>query len=470
MAGYIIAADRDEPLLLPPMVQDFVAPDAAVRVIDAFVASLDLHALGFERARPAQIGRPGYPPGALLRLYLYGYVNQIRSSRRLEKACRINLELLWLLRRLTPDFKTIADFRRDNHPGITGACSAFVQFCRKAGLFEGATAVIDGSKVRAAASRKKIMTAEEVAAETQALDRKIAAYLAAMDAADVAETDDVSDQRTKAALDTLKRQRAALVDLAETMTAEERDQGVLGEVEARPMGQGKGPKPPSYNVQTAVDPKSHIIIHHTVTTEATDNRLLHPMARAAKRVLAAGTLTAIADKGYANASHAAACEAEQITAAVPAPKPTNPRGDFFGPDQFVYDAASDSYTCPAGRKLLRNGSNERDQAQRYRAASCADCPLKPSCTTADHRYVYRSMHYEAMQRMTARVAADASLMVVRRSTVEHPFATLKDYLGGRFRLRGQLKAATETALAVLGYNLGRARTLLGQQALIAALA
>jgi transposase len=470
MAGYIIAAERDAPMLLPLTVQDFIGTDAAVRVIDAFVASLDLHSLGFERARPSPTGRPGYEPGALLRLYLYGYLNQLRSSRRLEKACRINLELIWLLRRLTPDFKTIADFRRDNHPGITGACRAFVRFCRDAGLFDGATAVIDGSKVAAAASRKKVMSAAEIAAETVALDRKIAAYLAALDAADATEGDADSDRNTQAALAKLRQRRAELVELAETMAAEERDLGVVGEPEARPMGSGKGAKPPSYNVQTAVDPKSHIIIHHAVTTEATDNRLLYPMARAAKQVLGAAALTAIADKGYANASHAAACEADAITPAAPALKPTNPRGDFFPPDVFVYDAASDSYTCPAGRKLLRNGSNERDQSHRYRAADCTGCPLKQSCTTAPQRYVHRSMHHAAMLRMTARVSADSTLMTLRRSTVEHPFGTLKGYLGGRFLLRGQLKAATETALAVLGYNLGRATKLLGLQGLIAGLA
>jgi transposase len=470
VAGFIAAADRDEPMLLPLTVQDFIDASAAVRVIDAFVASLDLHSLGFERARPSPTGRPGYEPGALLRLYIYGYLNQTRSSRRLEKACRTNLEVIWLLRRLTPDFKTIADFRRDNHAGITGACKTFVRFCRDAGLFEGATAVIDGTKVAAAASRKKVMSATEIAAETVALDRKIAAYLAALDASDATERDDDDDTGTQAALAKLKQRRAELVELAETMAADERDLGVVGEPEARPMGSGKGAKRPSYNVQTAVDPKSHIVLHHAVTTEATDNRLLHPMARAAKRVLEATTLSAVADKGYANASHVAACEADAIEPAVPVPKPTNPRGDFFPPDVFLYDAASDSYACPAGRKLLRNGSNERDQAHRYQAEDCGGCPLKQSCTTAPRRYVYRSMHYEAMQRMTARVSADPELMTLRRSTVEHPFGTLKVYLGGRFLLRGQLKAATETALAVLGYNLGRATKLLGLQGLLACLA
>jgi transposase len=470
VSGYIAAADRDEPMLLPLSVQDFVGKNAAVRVIDAFVASLDLHRLGFERARPSVTGRPGYEPGALLRLYIYGYLNQLRSSRRLEAACRINLELIWLLRRLAPDHKTIADFRRDNHPGITGACKAFVRFCRDTGLFDGAQAVIDGTKVKAAASRKKVMSAAEIAAETVVLDRKIAAYLAALDVADASERDDDSERATQAALVKLKQRRDELVDLAATMAVEERDLGVVGEPEARPMGSGAGAKPPSYNVQTAVDPKSHIVLHHEVTTEATDNRLLHPVARAARDVLDAGALTVIADKGYANASHAAACEDDKITPAVPAPKPTNTRGDFFAPDVFVYDAASDSYKCPAGRKLVRHGYNKRDQAYCYRAEDCGGCPLKQSCTTAARRYVYRSEHYEAMQRMTARVAKDPSLMTLRRSTVEHPFGTLKHYLGGRFLLRGQLKAATETALAVLGYNLGRAAKLLGQAALIERLA
>jgi transposase len=470
LVGYIIAADRNEPLLLPPAVQDFVDADAPVRVIDAFVASLDLHQLGFARACPALTGRPGYDPAALLGLYIYGYLNQLRSSRRLARACHINLEVIWLVRGLKPDFKTIADFRRDNHAGVSGACKAFVRFCREAGLYEAATVVIDGTKLRAAASRKAVRSAAEVAAETVALDRQIGAYLAAMEAADATEADDTSRQRTTPALARLKARRAELQELAETMAAEDRSFGVLGETDARPMGRKTTPKPPSYNVQTAVDPQSHMIVHHALSTDPADNRLLHPMARAAKAALGATTLTVIADKGYANAAQAAACEKDGITPAAPAPKPTNPRGDFFGPEVFLYDPNSDRMTCPAGRRLLRNGSNERDEAHRYRAEDCTGCPLKQSCTTAERRFVYRSWHYAAMQRMTARVQDDPTLMTLRRSTVEHPFATLKAYLGNRFLLRGTLHVATETALAVLGYNLKRAIALLGCQALIQRLA
>lgn len=231
------------------------------------------------------------------------------------------------------------------------------------------------------------------------------------------------------------------------------------------MGAGKGAKPPSYNLQIAVDPDSHMIVHHDLTTEATDNRQLHPMAQATKAVLEVETLQTITDAGYANASQAAACEAEQIIPAGPAPRPTNTRGDFFRPEVFVYNAENDSLTCPAGRQLVRNGSNTRAAAHRYRAESCAGCPLKASCTTAPRRYVYRHVHHDAMQRMTQRVKDDPALMKLRRCTVEHPFATLKAYLGRRFLLRGTLKAATETALAVLAYNLSRAIRIFGFQAL-----
>lgn len=452
------------------MVDDYVSPDAAVRVIDAFVASLDMVRLGFGRPTPAPTGRPGYDPRDMLRLYIYGYLNAVRSSRKLERACAINLELHWLLCQRAPDFKTIADFRRDNAAAIVGACRAFVLFCRDQGLFAAAIAAIDGTKVQAAASRKKVVSKADLEAEIKALDQRVGDHLLAMDAADAAESDDTSDRRTRAALKELRARRKELAYLAEDMAADDRAFGVVGEPEARPMGKGTGGKPPSYNVQIAVDPHSHIIVHHALTTEATDNRMLHPMAKATKAVLGTDTLHVIADAGYANASQAAACEADGITPAAPAPRAANTHGDYYTADQFLYDAASDSMTCPAGRKLLRNGDNTRDEARRYRAEDCSGCPLKQDCTKADRRYVYRLVHHEAMQRMTQRVKADTSLMTVRRSTAEHPFATIKDRLGRRFLVRGTLAAAAETALAVIGYNLGRAAALLGRQELIERLA
>lgn len=471
--AFIAGADRTEPMLLPAMVEDYVHADAAVRVIDAFVASLDLHKLGFERAHPKATGRPGYDPATLLKLYIYGYLNNLRSSRKLERACLINLEIVWLTCGLRPDFKTLADFRAANHSGITGTCRSFVQFCRKMGLFAQAIASIDGTKLRAAASRRKVMTKDEVAAETIKLDAQIGEYLMAMDAADEADTDDISDKRTRPALkelEKLRAERAELTELYDAMASDERELGVLGEPEARPMGSGTGAKPPSYNVQIAVDTATHMIVHHEVTTEATDNRLLHRTARDTKAVLGTGTLQVIADAGYANASDAAKCEADGIEAAVPAPRPANNRGDFYTADQFKYDAETDTMTCPAGRKLLRNGGSERDQERRYRAEDCSGCELKPYCTTAPRRYVHRHEHHDAMERMAQRVKDGDELMKLRRSKVEHPFATLKEYLGRRFLLRGTLKTGIETAFAVLGYNISRAIKILGCQALIERLA
>ena len=471
--AFIVGADRTEPMLLPAMVEDYVHDDAAVRVIDAFVASLDLHKLGFERALPKATGRPGYNPATLLKLYIYGYLNNLRSSRKLERACRINLEIIWLTCALRPDFKTIADFRADNPTGVSGACRSFVQFCRKMGLFTQAIATIDGTKLQAAASRRKVMTQEEVTAATIKLDAEIGAYLTEMDAADAAEGDDTSDRQTRPALKALEKlrtRRGELMELSDAMASDERALGVLGEAEARPMGSGKGAKPPSYNVQIAVDTATHMIVHHDVTTEATDNRLLYQTARQTKAVLGTATLQVIADGGYANASDAAKCEANGIMAAVPAPRPANKRGDFYTADAFKYDAETDTMTCPAGRKLLRNGGSNRDQERRYRAKDCSGCALKQYCTTADRRYVHRHVHHAALERMAQRVKDGDALMRLRRSTVEHPFATLKDDLGRRFLLRGTLKAGTETAFAVLGYNINRAISLFGCQALIEHLA
>jgi transposase len=459
--GFIAGPDRTQPMLLPAAIDDYIAADAPVRVINAYIDTLDLLKLGFERTRPAETGRPGYDPADMLKLYIYGYLSHLRSSRRLEKACHINLELCWLLRTLRPDFKTIADFRRDNPDAIVAVCRAFVQFCRKANLFDGAIATIDGTKLRAAASRRRIMSREEVAKEVTALDRRIGDYLLAMDSADATETDDVSAQHTKAALRALRDRRNELIDLAGEMERDGRTLGVEGEIDARPMGKRSNPKLPSYNVQAAVDPKSHMIVHHEVTTEATDNRLLWQTARQAKAALAVEELTVVADAGYANATQAADCEAAGIKPALAAPPPVNTRGDYFPADVFRHDAASGSLICPAGRRLTRNGGSKRDQEIRYRAEDCSGCPLKSQCTNTERRYVYRHIHHDAMQRARDRVEHDKTLMTLRRCTVEHAFASLKHTLGHRLLLRGTLKAGTETALAVLAYNIIRAIKLAG---------
>jgi transposase len=461
--SYILGENRGQLALLPAAVEDYVAADAPVRVIDAFVNGLDAKGLGFGRAVPAVVGRPPYDPRDLVKLYLYGYLNEVRSSRRLERECSRNLEVMWLVRRLAPDFKTIADFRRDNGSAIVGACRAFVLFCRDQGLFTARLVALDGSKFRAAASAKRIIGRREIAREAARLDRQISDYLAGLDESDDAEPNE-APSATAAALETLRARRAELDRMASRLDAEERNTLVEGEADARPMGIGNGPKRPSYNVQTAVDADTGLILHHEVTTEPTDNRLLYPMAAASKDALAVDALTVVADAGYSNGKDAAACESEGITPCVPANRSTNNQGDgtFFDRSAFLYQPESDTYSCPASRRLVRKQIMRRDNCILYVAQDCSGCALKPRCTTAERRLLTRHCHEDALQRMNARVAADPDLMRQRRCAAEHPFATIKRMTaGGRFLSRGITKVKTETALSVLAYNILRAINLIG---------
>jgi len=454
--SYIRGEDRGQAALLPSAIEDYVGADAAVRVIDAFVDGLDLGGLGFGRSVPATTGRPPYDPRDLLKLYIWGYFNEVRSSRRLERECRRNVEAMWLLRRLSPDFKTIADFRRDNGDAIVGACRAFVMLCRDAGLFRARLVALDGSKFRAVASSQKIVGRSEIADEAARLDRRIADYLAKLEEADGAEPDDAPGA-TAAALAALRGRRGELDRLAAKLETEGRTLLVKGEEDARPMGKGNGPKPPSYNVQTAVDADTGLIIHHEVTDEATDKRQLHPMAKATRDVLGCTELTVVADAGFANGAHASACEADGITACVAANRAVNNQADgsLFDRSAFAYEADSDTFRCPAGRKLVRKQLHRKKRNVTYIALDCSGCALKPQCTTAPRRLVKRHLDEDALNRMNAR--ANADLMARRRCAAEHPFGTIKRMMaGGRFLTRNLKGSRTEMALSVLSYNILRA--------------
>lgn len=457
--GYIVGDDRSQVLLLPARIEDYVAADAAVRVIDAFVDGLDLAGLGFGRALPAGTGRPGYDPRDLLKLYVWGYFNEIRSSRRLERACHRDVEAMWLLGKLAPDFKTIADFRRANGPAIVGACRAFVLLCRDAGLFAARLVALDGSKFRAAASRKKVMGRREITEEAERLDRRIAAYLSGLDEADATEPDD-APEAVEAAVATLRTRRAELDQLAARLDDEGRTTIVEGEEDARPMRTGRGPNPPSYNVQTVVDADTSLILHHDVTDEVTDRRLLHPMARAAKDSLGLETLTVVADKGFGNGEYAGACERDGIIACVPAQRAVNNQGDgtLFDRTAFIYDPGTDTHLCPGGRRLVRKQLNRKARAITYASPDCSGCAVKTRCTTAERRFVTRHVDEEAMARMAAR--ATPEMMWIRRCSVEHPFGTIKRMMaGGRFLTRNLSGTRAEMALSVLAYNIRRAISL-----------
>ncbi len=295
--------------------------------------------------------------------------------------------MMWLLGQHVPDFKTIADFRRDNAAGIVGTCRAFVLFCREQGLFAARLVALDGSKFRAVASAKRIMGERKVAEEAVRIDQQIAAYLANLDSIDSSEPADSDAEQTAAALKALRARRIELDTLAARLKAEDRTSLVEGELDARPMGKGAGSKPPSYNVQTAVDAATGLIVHHEVTTEPTDNRLLHPMAKATKDAVAADTLTVVADAGYSNGADAAACENDGITPCVPANRAVNNQGDFFDRTAFIYEPQTDSFRCPAGRTLVRKQILTRKQSVLYMADDCSGCALKPRCTSVERRFV-----------------------------------------------------------------------------------
>lgn len=469
--AFVRGDDRSQSALFPLSLDELVPAEHVCRVIEAFVRRLPLAGLGFGKALSKGTGRPPYDPADLLKLYLYGYLNQVRSSRRLERECQRNVEVMWLLGRLAPDHKTIAQFRRDNGQALQRAGAEFVRFCQGAGLVRGDWVAIDGSKFRAVASGKAVVGLDELTRQQAQRAQRMAEYLDQLDASDAGEAGPAIDPAAvRQALAVLADEQAAAAALAEAIEAEGRRHRVLTEPEARPL-KGVGP---GYNVQTAVDGAHALIVAHAVVTDAGDNRCLLPMAQAAQEALGAARLSVLADTGYSNGQQAAELEAQGIEAHVPAHRSGNTQGGggLFDRSAFGYDAARDVYICPAGKVLQRKQLMRRDQCVSYQAAprDCTACPLKPQCTAGSGRYVTRHLHEDALERMNARATPEA--MRRRRCTVEHPFAGLKYRIfeQPRFLLRGLAGAGTEIAIATMVWNLKRAMKVLGPGALQARLA
>lgn len=484
MSKHIEGVARSQVSLFADRLEDYVPLDSVVRVLDAYVDRVDVRGLGFERAVPAATGRPGYAPATLLKLYLYGYLHGVRSSRRLEAESRRNAHVMWLLGKLTPDFKTVATFRQENGEALVSVCAGFVTFCRSQGLLVGAEVAVDGSKMRAAASRRRVATKRGVAEDLEATRQKMATYLAALDEADAAEegSPDAPEEaaRVKAALAALQDKEATLQALAEEIAASGRDSLVVGEADARPMRIGGKPVGPAYNAQIAVSTETHLIVHHAVTQDINDRIQLEPMALGALRALGLDgtpppaadgtpTLRVLADAGYSNGEQAQACEAAGIEPCAPPQRAVNAKG-LFERDAFTYDAEDDSFICPAGERLRLKQRSKSDRLDKYMARDCRQCPLKPRCTTSSRRTVSRSWHEDTLQRMQQRIAADRDLMRRRRCTAEHPFGTFKAGGAERFLTRGLDKVRTEFSLSVLAYNFRRVMALLGATAFLAALA
>jgi transposase len=475
MSRYIDGQDRTQSVLFPERLDDWVDEDNPVRAVDVFVDTLDLVRLGFERAQPADTGRPAYHPGTLLKIYIYGYLNRVQSSRRLEREAQRNVELIWLTGRLMPDFKTIADFRRDNGEAIRTACREFVLLCRGLGLFEEATVAIDGSKFKAVNNRDKNFTERKLKARLQQLDESVERYLTELDRAD-RDPSLVTEARVehlKEKLETVKAQTNRLRQIEQQLNEAPDEQVSLTDPDARSMAtSGRGTGIVGYNVQTAVDTKHHLIVTHEVTNVGHDRTQLADMAMQTQDIMGR-PITALADRGYFNGKEILRCVEAGIVPLVPKPQTSNNKAaGLFDKSDFVYNEADDTYRCPAGERAIhRMAVVEKGQTMhKYWSSACPRCPLKPKCTTGKQRRIVRWEHEAVLEQMQGRLNQRPQAARERRQTVEHTFGTLKAWMGAsHFLTRTLPKVRTEMSLQVLAYNMKRVIRLLGTASLIKAM-
>ena len=478
MKRFIESEDRRQATLLPDSLEDYVTEDNPVRVIDVFIDELDLEALGFAGVVPEATGRPAYHPATLLKIYLYGYLNRIQSSRRLERETQRNIELMWLTGRLMPDFKTIADFRRDNGPAIRAACAQFVVLCRQFNLFARAVVAIDGSKFKAVNTRDKNFTVAKVAKRIEQVEASIARYLAALDRADRQDGDvaEAKTTRLKEKIDGLRRQMQSLKEMGRQVEAAPDQQVSLTDPDARSMAtSGKGTGIVGYNVQIAVDAEHHLIVAHEVTNIGSDRAQLTSMGRKARDATRCEEVTVLADRGYYNGDEVLACEDTGILPLIPKTQTSgNAKRGLFTVADFIYDAENDRYACPAGEHLTKGKarSDRRDNIDHYRnLTACAICVLKPKCTPDKHKRLKRWEHEGVLDKMQERLDRMPDAMTIRRQTVEHPFGTLKAWMGSTHFLTKTLeKVRTEMSLQVLAYNMKRMINIFGVKPLMRAIA
>lgn len=475
MKRFIEGECRDQVTLLPECLDDFIGEDNPVRIVDAFVDELDLQALGFNRAAPASTGRPAYHPAVLLKLYIYGYLNRIQSSRRLEREAQRNVELMWLTGRLAPDFKTIADFRHHNGVGIRKVCSHFIGICRELKLFSQAIIAIDGSKFKAVNNGDNNFSNGKIEGRKRQIEQSIQRYLDALETADRTQPAEVEakTKRLKEKIELLRLQMQKLEQVQEQIKQQPDGQISTVDPDSRVMI-SKGQGVVGYNVQAAVDTQNHLIVAHEVTNIGNDRAQLSKMAKAAKQEMAADNLQALADRGYFNGPEIKACEDAGIEAFVPKPLTSNAKADGrFDKSDFVYLSETDEYLCPAGEIAIhrfntveRSGLNVRV----YWSSACIGCPQKSECTTSQYRRIRRWEHEDVLERMQERLNTKTDAMTVRRRTVEHVFGTLKHWMGStHFLTKTLAHVGTEMSLHVLAYNFKRVMCILGAQNMMQAL-
>jgi transposase len=468
MSRFIEGQDRQQVALLPQCLDDFVAEDNPVRVVDAFVGELDLAALGFDSAVPAATGRPAYDPAVLLKLYIYGYLNRVQSSRRLERECQRNIELMWLTGRLAPDFKTIADFRRDNGKGIRNVCRRFVVLCRELRLFSQALVAIDGSKFKAVNNRDRNFTPGKIDKRQQQIEQSIQRYLDALESADRTQPAELESktERLQDKIQRLRQQMRHLDGIKEQLKTQPDGQLSLTDPDARSMAtRGKGTGVVGYNVQAAVDAKHHLIVAHEVTNVGSDRAQLNPMAQAARDAMGKAKFQAVADRGYYSGAQIKACHDAGISTILPKPTTSNAKAEGrFDKADFIYIATDDEYQCPAGQRAIYRFSREENGLllRRYWSSACPQCPMKVKCTPSDYRRISRWEHEAVLEAVQRRLDRHPEAMTMRRRTIEHVFGTLKYWMGStHFLTRGLVNVGTEMSLHVLAYNLKRVLSILG---------
>jgi transposase len=469
MKRFVEGLERSQATLFPETLDDFVADDNPVRVIEAFVEGLDLGGLGFERVDPKVTGRPAYHPSVLLKLYIYGYLNRVQSSRRLEREAGRNVEVMWLTGRLIPDHKTIADFRKDNGPAIRKVCARFVVLCRRLGLLAAASVAVDGSKFKAVNNRDRNFTVAKMKRRREQIEKSVARYLDQLDSADRQEPSEALTARTTRLgekIAKLKEEMQRLDALEARMLASPDRQISLTDPDARSMAtSGRGSGVVGYNVQAAADTNHHLIVAHEVINVGNDSAQLADISKRAKAALGVEELDVVADRGYFDSEEILACEEAGITVTLPKPMTSGAKAKGrFGKQDFRYIADEDVYICPAGERLTYRYTREEGglAIRRYWTNLCPDCPMKALCTPSKQRRVSRWEHEHVLEAVQRRLDEHPEKMRQRRETVEHPFGTIKAWMGATHFLMKRLKnVRTEMALSVLAYNLTRVMNIMG---------
>jgi transposase len=477
MKRFVEGTDRGQSTLFPEHLEDWIDENNPVRVIDVFVEELDLGGLGFDGVAPEATGRPSYHPSVLLKVYIYGYLNRVQSSRRLEREAGRNVEVMWLTGRLVPDHKTIADFRKDNGRAIRQVCAQFIVLCRSMGLFSEATVVIDGSKFKAVNNRDRNFTRAKMERRLAQIEESVSRYLHQLDSADRQEPSVARETKTtrlKEKIAKLKEEVQRLHGLKARMLMAADQQISLTDPDSRSMAtSGRGSGVVGYNVQVAVNTEHHLIVTHEVTNVGSDRAQLAHMAKATKATLEATTLDVIADRGYFSGEEILACDQAGITVTLPKPMTSNAKAEGrFGKQDFRYVAEENVYVCPAGEKLTYRYANEENGSvlQRYWTNACQRCAIKHRCTTGKERRITRWEHEHLLEAVQRRLDEYPEKMRQRRETVEHPFGTIKARMGAtHFLMKTLPRVASEMALHVLAYNLTRVMNIKGVQPLMAAI-